>query len=222
VSKNKIFTLIHGDDVHLAPGVKVLSADSFSDLLSAEELVKKTKEDAEQYVREVTREGEELKEQAQREGFEEGFKEWMEKVAELEDRIAKVHDEVHGLVIPVALQAAKKIVGREIELKPETIRDIVADKLKAVAQHKKIKIFVHRDDLKILEKHKEKLRSMFELLESLSLVEKNDITPGGCVIETEGGIINAQIENQWEIIETAFQAYMDQNVKQEENQSNDE
>lgn len=216
MSKNKIFTLIHGDAVHLAPGVKVLSADSFSELLTAEELVKKTKEDADHYVREVTREGEDLKEQAEREGFEEGFKKWAEKVAELEERIAKVHDEVHDLVIPVALQAAKKIVGREIELNPDAIRDIVTDKLKAVAQHKKIKIFVHRDDLKVLEKHKDKLRSMFELLESLVLVEKNDITPGGCIIETEGGIINAQIENQWEILERAFKGYMAKSLKEKD------
>ena len=31
--------------------------------------------------------------------------------------------------------------------------------------------------------------------------------PGGCLIETEAGIINAQLENQWRSLEAAFKAY---------------
>jgi type III secretion protein L len=38
----------------------------------------------------------------------------------------------------------------------------------------------------------------------LSLRDRSDIQPGGCIIETEGGIINAQLENQWRVLENAL------------------
>ena len=34
------------------------------------------------------------------------------------------------------------------------------------------------------------------------------IEPGGCIIETEAGIINAQLENQWRSLENAFESFM--------------
>jgi len=204
----KIFSLIHGENIHVTPQVKKIQAEDLSLLLSAEELLKKTKEDAERYVKEVTEEAEKIKEKAQAEGFEEGFRKWVEKIQELEKEIQNVHEEVTRVVVPVALQAAKKIVGREMELNKETVVDIVASNLKAVSQHKKIKIFVSREDLLTLEKNKQRLKEVFDVLESLSIVPRDDIKSGGCVIETEGGIINAQLDNKWEILERAFSSFM--------------
>ena len=48
---------------------------------------------------------------------------------------------------------------------------------------------------------------MFEQINILSIQEKGDISPGGCIIETETGIINASIENQWNALELAFKRY---------------
>ncbi len=201
----KVFTLIHGDKVHLGPKKKILKAEEISEALTAVEMLDKVKEDAEKYRHEVAVESEKIKEEAQKEGFEEGFKKWAEHIVGLEKEIQNVRQDVEKSIIPVALMAAKKIVGREISLSQDTIVDIVSTNLKAVAHHKKIKIYANKNDLEILEKNKNKLKQVFEGLESLTLVEKNDVAPGGCIIETEGGIINAQLENQWRVLEKAFQ-----------------
>src|SRR5262249_15045025 len=116
--------------------------------------------------------------------------------------------ELEKTLIPVALKAAKKIVGREIELSEDTIVDIVSNLLKSVSQHKKITIYVNKKDLDSLEAARPRLKKIFESLEVLSLRERQDITPGGCVIETEAGIINAQLENQWRSLEAAFEKLM--------------
>jgi type III secretion protein L len=112
-------------------------------------------------------------------------------------------EDVHA-PYPTYGKAAKKIVGRELELSEDAIVDIVSSSLKAVAQHHKITIYVNKKELAILEANRPRLKNIFESLESLSLRERNDIAPGGCVIETEGGIINAQLDNQWRILEKAF------------------
>lgn len=204
MTSKKFFTLIHGGQVHVAPKTKVIPAEDFSVLLDANEILQEVYEDAEKYKKEVVTEIETLKEQAQKEGFEAGFQQWAEHVAKLEEEIVNVRKETEKFIIPVALKAAKKIVGREIELSETAIVDIVASNLKAVSQHKKIAVYVNKKDLDIVEANKNRLKQLFETLEVLSIRDRPDIQPGGCIIETEGGIINAQLENQWRILENAF------------------
>jgi type III secretion protein L len=189
---SKFFTLIRGDKIHTAPGTKVLPADTFSSLLDAQGVLSTVKEDAKRYRIDVAK------------GYEAGFAEWANHLAELEREIERVHTEIQKVIVPLALKAAKKIVGREIELTPTTTVDIVSNSMKAVAQHKKIIIYVNKKDLEVLEANKERLKKGFEHLESFSLRDRNDILPGGCIIETEAGIINAQIANKWTALEAAF------------------
>ncbi len=206
----KLFTLFHGENISLAPKTKRVPAADFSKSLEAEQVVEEIKISADKYKREVVLEGEKQKEAAEMAGFEEGFKQWGEHVAQLEQEIAKVRQDVTALIIPIALKAAQKIVGRELELSQDAIADIVMTNLKAVSSHKKIKIYVNKSDLEALERRKSDLKNVFENLETLSLIERSDVQPGGCIIETEGGIINAQLENQWRILEQAFSQLMKQ------------
>lgn len=201
----KFFTLIHGGTVRLAPETKVIPKEAISTVLEAQDILKQVKKDAETYRLEVAKECEELKEKAQREGFEIGFKKWTDYIAKLEEEVLRVRGELEKFLVPVALKAAKKIVGREMELSEDTIVDIVSNSLKAVSQHKKITIYVNKKNLEGLERNRTRLKELFEDLEVLSLRERADIEPGGCVIETEGGIINAQLENQWRILENALE-----------------
>lgn len=201
----KLFNLIHGDHIRPAHNKKIIPQKEFSILQEGAEVLERIKKEAEAYRLEVAKECEQLKENAFKAGYEEGFQQWSAHLIEFEKQIEKLQQETQQLIIPVALTAAKKIVGREIELSEETIVDIVASNLRAVAQHKRITIFVNKKDLAILEKNKQRLRELFEHLESLSIRPRDDIQPGGCVIETEVGIINAQMEHRWQILEKAFE-----------------
>lgn len=207
--KNKFFALIKDlESIHIAPETKVIKADDLSKLMSAEEVLEHTQKDAEKYRQDVEKECQELREKAKKEGYDEGLKQWTEHLVKLQDEIVTVRKETEKLIIPVALKAAKKILGREIETVDTAIVDIVANSLKAVAQHKKFVIYVNRKDLDVLEANKPRLKKMLENPEAFSIRERADIQPGGCIIETEGGIINAQLENQWRILEQAFEALL--------------
>lgn len=208
--KRKFFTLIRGDTIQLAPEAKIIPAEEFSALLEAKEMLKQVQEDAEDYKLKVQAEAEQLKIEAQKEGYAEGFKAWGEAIAALEAQINQVQSDIQKTLAPIALKAAKKIVGREIELNEDAIVDIVSNSLKAVSTHHKITIYVNRKELAILEANRPRLKEIFESLQSLSLRERADIAPGGCIIETEGGIINAQLENQWRVLENAFETLLKQ------------
>ncbi|MGD2169656.1 MAG: HrpE/YscL family type III secretion apparatus protein [Chlamydiota bacterium] len=204
----KFFSLIKEGQIHAAPGVKVISKEEFSLLLEAEEILKKAKHEVEEFKKQTHDECEKLKEQAYEDGFQKGLEELNEKILLMDREIKKIHEEVQKKIIPLSLQAARKILGEELQLNPERIVEIVSQALKPVTQHRHIKIYVNKGDLEILDEKKSKLKKNLEQVETFSIQERSDIEPGGCVIETEGGIINAQLENQWRALEAAFEAFL--------------
>lgn len=201
----KFFSLMSGESVVQAPNSKIIPGSEISSLQSAMEIIEKVKRDAEVYKEQVILETEILKEEAMREGFEEGFTQWTDKIARLEEEFSRVYKELEKKIIPLALRTARKIVSKEIELSPSTIVNIVSSDLKGVSQHKNITIFVNKKDLDWLESARPQLKKILEGAESLVIRERTDVEQGGCVIETEVGIINANIENKWKILETAFE-----------------
>ncbi len=204
-STQKFFTLIDGRDITIAPGTKHLPAEALSTLLTCTELLATVQKDAEEYRKQVASDCEELKTRAEEEGFQAGFDKWMEVVSYLEKEVVKVREELQKVVMPVALKAAKKIVAAELQVNPQVTFDIVASTLKSIAQHKRIVLYVSRPDFEFMESSKNRLKPIFEELESLSIRERDDVEPGGCVIETEVGIINARLKDRWRTLETALE-----------------
>ncbi len=204
----KFFSLLYQGDIHFASDQKVIPAEEFGILLSAQELVEKAKSDASAYLLATEKECESLRQKAHDEGYNEGLTRFNEHLMQFEIQLRKIHHETQKAIIPLALKAAKKIVAAELKQHPESIVDIVIQSLLPVKQNHKIKIFINKEDKQILEANKSAIKEHFEHLQSLSIQERNDVSPGGCIIETESGIINATIENQWRALESAFGKYI--------------
>lgn len=200
----KLFTLIKEGQIRLEPDTKIIPSEELGTLLSSQETQEAIKTDAEAYRKDVITEIEELKAKAQADGYQEGFETWAEDVARLEKEILDVRDHYKKILVPVALKAVEKIIGRELETNEETVLDILKSTLKAVSTHKKITIYVSPKEKGLVEKNKEHLKKMFEVLEVFQIRERSDIEPGGSVIETEGGIINAELPNQLQVLERVF------------------
>ena len=204
----KLFSLIKTGEIRLSPGQKIVPSAEFEEAKDAGEILKTVKAEAIAFKKETALEAEAVKERAFQEGFQEGLKNLNAHILTLDQELKKIREEVHKKILPLALKAARKIIGEELKLHPDRIVDIVMTALKPVAQHRKIIIYANRSDLAALEEAKPKLKKLFEHLESFSLQERSDIEPGGCMIETEAGIINAQLESQWRALETAFASFM--------------
>ncbi len=204
----KFFSLISNAEVRIAPGKKTIPASEFSSLCDANEILETVKMEGAQYRRETALEAEKIKEQAFKEGFHEGLVALNKHLIALDHELAQIRGEVQKKILPLALKAARKIIGEELKIHPDRIVDIVLTSLKPVTQHRKIIIYVNKADLDMIEANRSKIKKIFEHLESLSILERGDIEPGGCIIETEAGIINAQLENQWRALESAFESFM--------------
>ncbi len=206
----KLFSYLFSGDLHLSSAEKIIPASEFSRLLEAQEVLVKALENAEEKRKLVEEECANLRAKAKEEGYQEGLIQFNKHLLDLEEHGRKVYRDTQNSILRLSLQAAKKIVNKEIELHPETIVDIVLQALAPIKQNHRITILVNKADKEILEEHKPQIKEIFEQLQFLGIQERADIAPGGCVIETESGIINANVENQWKALERAFQNYAKQ------------
>lgn len=204
----KLFSLLYQGSVHPASLKKIIPAEEYMELVSAAEILEKAKEDVATYRKEAEDECARLKEEAKQAGFDEGLAQFNEQLLLFERSLRELRLQLQKQVLPLALKAAKKIIGKELETHPEVIVDIVLQTLAPVTQNFKVTIFVNKVDKEILETNKPKLKSILEQVRTLIIQDRDDISPGGCVIETETGIINATIETQWRALETVFEKYM--------------
>jgi len=205
---SKLFTLIEDEEIHLASNKKVIPLKDFSTLIETVEILEKARQNAEEYRTRTEAECLELREAAKKEGYQEGLEQLNANIIGLDQEKKRLRHEMNKLILPLALKAAKKIVAKELEMNPETIVDIVLQALSPVLQNHQITIWVNKADKDILENEKNQLKEKLEQVQSLSIKERDDVAQGGCIIETESGIINASIDNQWRAIESAFDKYL--------------
>ncbi len=203
----KFFSLHNGQEIHLAPGEKIIPASQFSELHTAQEIVELARVDAKEFQERTALDAEKIKTDAFEQGFQEGLVSLNKHLLSLDQELKTLRSDIQKKILPLALTAARKILGEELKLHPDRIVDIVLTSLKPVTQHRKIVIYVNREDHQMLEENRPKIKKIFEHLENLSIQERDDIEPGGCMIETEAGIINAQLENQWRALESAFESF---------------
>ncbi|NGX37384.1 MAG: Yop proteins translocation protein L [Chlamydiae bacterium] len=203
----KWFSLLYQGDVHPSSDEKVIPAKDYSQLLEAIGILEKAKEDAEKLLENTEKECEDLRKEAKEKGFEEGLEKFNEQIFESDQKLKAIRHNMQQMVLPIALKAAKRIVGKELDTFPETIVDIVMQALAPISESHQVIIYVNKEDKKHLDAQRPKLKEILQQTEVLAIQEKADVAPGGCIIQTEGGMINATIENQWKALERAFEKY---------------
>jgi type III secretion protein L len=203
----RFFSLIYQGEIHPSTDEKIIPAEEFSTLMDAKQILEKAEEDAETFREELEKEADALREKAEKEGYQKGLEEFNEKLAWFDRELKALRAELQTQILSIALKASRKIVGSELTLRPEAIVDIVVQALTPVLQSKQITIYVSKAERELLETAKPKLKSLLDQALSVTVLDRPDISPGGCIIETESGIINATIENQWRTLEAAFARY---------------
>ena len=101
-------------------------------------------------------------------------------------------------LMDLAFKIAEKIIGKQLEIDPDTIISIVKQAMQTVRQTKQLTIRVHPDDAKRLKANEEELQEALGRQRILDVVEDKKVQPGGCIIESEIGTVEAQLTTQLE------------------------
>jgi type III secretion protein L len=102
--------------------------------------------------------------------------------------------------LELALKMAAKIIGRDLERDPVLVAEIAATALEAARSAKAMILKVHPDDGKLLREKRPRLMELIGRSVDLSIRDDADVEPGGCIIQTEFGVIDGQIRTQFEML----------------------
>ena len=104
--------------------------------------------------------------------------------------------------LQVAIAIAERVVRREIKSNPEITLDLVREALELASGLGSLVVRLHPQDHKALAGNLTEVVAQMQKLTPTEVVADESITPGGCRVDTEYGVIDQQIESQLERIRT--------------------
>jgi len=196
--------------------VHIISASRFKDLESEIERLKHALEEARSSVaEEAARLAETKVDEAYKRGFDEGFNKGRGTVEEAADLIRTLSGEIAaGLTvvwdncreksIELALTIARKIVGTTAYEHEGLARELAGKCVSMVRDQARIKVLVNPEDAGVLREASVELMSLAEGVKEIEIAERSSVKRGGVIIETEGGQVDARLEEQLSVIEAAL------------------
>ena len=108
-------------------------------------------------------------------------------------------------LVTLASKIARRLLSCELTLNPNVIHHIVSEALTKITDKSTVSIRVHPDDLPALQTHQSTLKQLVPDIQTLHLDSDPNIEPGGCMIETSLGYIDATVATKLASIELAIQ-----------------
>lgn len=149
----------------------------------------------------------EAREEGRREGREEASARIEEALATLNQAVKerkKIIKDAEGEILRLALKVAEQIIRSEVSLHRDVCLNIVSEAIGRVSDREQIIVKVNREDAEYLKRYKDRLSGMLDGVKSFSIIEDSNIEPGGCVIETNLGFVDARISTKLKAIEEAI------------------
>jgi type III secretion protein L len=176
----------------------IIRGEVYSASAKARELLQKAQQEAEAIIHKA----QETAEKQRQAGYETGYQEGLAQTTELLMK-ARLEQEqflknANRELMDLAFKIAEKIIGKQLEIDPDTIISIVKQAMQTVRQTKQLTIRVHPDDAKRLRANEEELQEALGRQRFLDVVEDKKVQYGGCIIESEIGTVEAQLNTQLE------------------------
>lgn len=120
------------------------------------------------------------------------------------------------LLLRLCFAVTGKIINREVSADPELILTIIKRSLAYIGHREKMTLRVAPDDLEMASQRKDFWITVGERLEDLAIVADERIGRGGCIIESNSGLVDARLGVQFselsELVEKTWQDVMSATV----------
>lgn len=148
---------------------------------------------------------------ASREGYEEGrtegrrqayeeetaavmqAREVLEKAFAEKDRIIA---EAEPFMVELSMEVAQKVIGLEVEQKPDYVLEIAKKVLRRSRVHGNVTICVNHQYFELVQESRAQLLALLDGQAELSIYPDYTVQDGGCVIRTPLGSVDARIDTQ--------------------------
>ena len=169
----------------------------------------------------------EIETQAYIRGFNKGEKAGFESAADKIESLSQMLDEaVEALrharnriqsdsekeIVELVLAVAGRIVGHEVQTNREAIVAVVKEALQKVENQDTVVIKMNSADIDFLNRLRLPLSSFSRHPDGLRIEADDSVGIGGCLVETDGGDIDARIDSRLRIVAEAFRKKLGQGL----------
>jgi type III secretion system HrpE/YscL family protein len=197
VSTDKPRILKHADSA------RVVEAPVYDARIEAERIVAEARAQAQRIEAEAHEEAERVRAKAAAEGRERGLQSVSELLAGARAQAVRAAKESERELRVLAVRIAEKILGRELKLDAQAIADVAAEAVRLAGEARELTVRVHPDDLAALERGRPRV---LERARATQIAFRADerIARGGCIVESELGLVDARLSTQLDAIERAL------------------
>ena len=125
-------------------------------------------------------------------------------VEELKKEKETFFQENELFIVKLAIEVAKKIIQRELSQNQDILLYIVREALTRITDNGRIAFQMHPEDINLLKNNQDFKEKHLLVFEHVDFIASHNIQRGGCVIESESVIVDAQLEVQLERIEQSL------------------
>lgn len=101
-------------------------------------------------------------------------------------------------IINLAVDIAEKIVMAELKQNPRSVVDVAKEAIDLLRDRDQLVLYVNPEDVALFEERRPDLTKHLSPGGELHIIADSDISPGGCVAETEFGRVDATLDTRWE------------------------
>ncbi len=158
-------------------------------------------------------ESETIKKSAFEEGYRAGMEKSQEDLVNFRNELSNfmhakkdVFEFIAPDILEISVNIAKKIIKKELESDPQILVNTIIDVLKTVSKSEpKIAIRVRPQSVQLIKDTIPNITYQYGIEAKINIVADPSIEEGGCVFQTNNGIVDASIDTQLEIIKKALE-----------------
>jgi|GEM_PF-843015 len=112
--------------------------------------------------------------------------------------------------------AVERVLEAEVQTRPELINQALKAAYRYLDQHEGVRVRLAPSVAEWLSKHHDPLDEDLEWLNDARIVPDPQIAPGGVILETDRGDVDATLEVRWQAVARVFQEALEHGVGQPE------
>jgi len=188
----------------LRPDLRLLKADDYQILVEARQALAEAQQQAQALLVEAEREYERQKQRGYADGINEAKMKMAERLIDTAERTVNYFAQVENQVATLVMTALRKVLGEfdDVEL---TLR-VVRNALQVVRNQPQVTIRVAPAQELALRQRLNELLVGYNRIGMIEVLADPRLTTGGCILETEIGVVDASVEVQLQALERALKA----------------
>ncbi len=163
----------------------------------------KIRKEAKEVLQQVHEEMERSKKKGEEVGYQEGLERALRYLHEIHLLREKMFENLEPQVVKLVFTIAEKVIGDQVRQNDQAIISIVRQAL-AAAIGNKITIRLNPEDFIKVKENEPALLSKLESSKTVFFKEDETVATGGCMVESEVGAIDAQLQTQLGAIKKAL------------------